>query len=226
MVIGIIQGIEFNAVVTFPTHRLSISERYSSERNTGAYTRNPSLMRGIWEDVLKDLGTNSLWPQALADRKTPTLGMIRWALSNVTDLFFRSLETCLICLPAEFVEKLHAVAMKVLLASPSGPGEERLFVSDHVGGTFDSVPSSPIFRPNSRHYNAFSVGEVPRQYLPADQPYIETEAYCALLRSSDQSKPPPFFGDISMHALSFPNWAKIDFFGLNFLAAALKGVGP
>lgn len=79
--------------------------------------------------------------------------MIRWALSNVTDLFFRSLETCLICLPAEFVEKLHAVAMKVLLASPSGPGEERLFVSDHVGGTFDSVPSSPIFRPNSETPN-------------------------------------------------------------------------
>lgn len=31
---------------------------------------------------------------------------------------------------------------------------------------------------------------------------------------------------MAVHALSFPNWAKIDFFGLDFLAAALKGVGP
>jgi hypothetical protein len=56
--------------------------------------------------------------------------MIRWALSNITDLFFRSQETRIICLPAGFVENLHAVAMKELFSSPPGPGEERPFVSE------------------------------------------------------------------------------------------------
>jgi hypothetical protein len=82
------------------------------------------------EDALKDLGTNPLSPHALADRKTSTLGMIRWALSNITDLFFRNQETRIICLPAGFVENLHAVAMKELVSSSPGPGEERPFVSE------------------------------------------------------------------------------------------------
>jgi hypothetical protein len=82
------------------------------------------------EDALKNLGTNPLSPHALADRKTSTLGMIRWALSNITDLFFRNQETRIICLPAGFVENLHAVAMKELVSSSPGPGEERPFVSE------------------------------------------------------------------------------------------------
>lgn len=83
------------------------------------------------EDALKDLGMSPLSLHALADRKTSTLGMIRWALSNITDLFFRSQETRIICLPAGFVEKLHAVAMRELASAPPGPGEDqRPFVSE------------------------------------------------------------------------------------------------
>lgn len=155
--------------------------------------------------MLKDLGTNSLWPHALADRKTPTLGMILWALSNVTDLFFRSLETCLICLPAEFVEKLHAVAMKVLLASPSGLVRRgylcltmwvaRLTVSHllqysdrTVRRQTDTIHFQAVLTHLGRHYNAFSVGEVPRQYLPADQPYIEVCLLFSFSTSCSRSK--------------------------------------
>ncbi|PKX92298.1 uncharacterized protein P174DRAFT_512929 [Aspergillus novofumigatus IBT 16806] len=222
------------------------------------------------EDALKDLGTNPLSPHALADRKTSTLGMIRWALSNVTDLFFRSQETRIICVPAGFVENLHAVAMKELVSFPPGPGEERPFVSegDILTAWVARLAVSHLSQYPDRTVaiqNAFSARKVLRQYLPADQPYIancafffnvlvpvkdvlgrplsytawqirraikqqttaeQTEAYCALLRSSGQSKLPPFFGDSSMHMLSFSNWTKIDFFGLDFSAAALKGAGP
>ncbi|PHH89550.1 hypothetical protein CDD83_5809 [Cordyceps sp. RAO-2017] len=51
----------------------------------------------------------------------------------------------------------------------------------------------------------------------------QVEAYCAMLRNSNPNKFPPFFGDSSMHLISFSNWSKADFFGIDFSAASLSG---
>ncbi|KAL6231341.1 hypothetical protein BDW75DRAFT_233670 [Aspergillus navahoensis] len=191
-------------------------------------TAKKDILSGYREDALKDLGTNHSSQDALVDRKTSTLGVIRWALSKVTDLFFRSQETWIICVPAGFE----------LVSSPAGPGEERPFV--FKGDILTAwVAVSHLSQYPDRTVaikEAFSARKVLREYLPGDQPYIancdfffnvfravkdvlerplsytawqirraikeqttaeQTEAYCALLRSSGQNKLPPFFGDSS-----------------------------
>ncbi|GIK01971.1 hypothetical protein Aspvir_006014 [Aspergillus viridinutans] len=199
------------------------------------------------DDALKVIGKNPLSPHTLADRKTSTLGMIRWALSSVTDLFFRSQETRIIRVPAGFVEDLHAVAMRswfllrpdlcrIYLNIQTEQSDMRPFLSSIDGSNSPfKTPFPPekccngIFPLTNRYiancgfffnvllpikdvlgrplsYTTWQIRRAIKQQTTAEK----TEAYCALL----------------LHMLSFSNWTKIDFFGLDFSAAALKGAGP
>ncbi|KAG6358763.1 hypothetical protein INS49_012282 [Diaporthe citri] len=81
------------------------------------------------EDPLSELGRHVSEPHKLSDRRMSTLGMIGWGLGNISDLFRRQ-ETRVVCLPANFVEELRAVALEELAAIEDGGNKKFLSEGD------------------------------------------------------------------------------------------------
>ncbi|KAF4462971.1 hypothetical protein FALBO_10206 [Fusarium albosuccineum] len=61
-----------------------------------------------------------------------------------------------------------------------------------------------------------------RQAICESRTREQVEAFMAMVRQS-QARAPPFFGDPSMHMITYSNWGKAKLFEVDFSAAALNG---